>query len=444
MGRKVKLHPGQLLVARDDHRYRVICAGRRWGKSVLSRMIVLKWALENVGVYYIVSPTYKQAKSIHWRDLLKEVPTLWITKKNEVEMSLTLANGSIIELKGAENPDSLRGVKLRGLVIDEIASIRNWEWLWNEVLRPTLTDYKAPALFISTPKGYNHFYNIYRMGIVNSDVYDEDYQSWKFDSYANPFIPSEEIDKAKEELPEYTFMQEYMADFRRHEGLIYKEFDRDLHIVKPFEVPAHWKVYRGVDFGSNNPTVCLWIVEDDDGNLFIRDEYYERRQTTDYHSGVIKANTLNPQVISSYGDPSGAQWIMEFKSRGVYITAAERETGTKSILWVAYGIEKVQEFLKPQTGHNILVPHLQPREEGYPQLFVTSNCENTIKEFESYRWRERTNKDDTLNPLEVPEKADDHCMDALRYMLVSYRRRKHLRGMDEFPDDTALFNKGFY
>ena len=444
MGRQVKLHPGQLEVAKDDSRYKVICAGRRWGKSVLSRMIVLKWALEKPGVYYIVSPTYKQAKSIHWRDLQKEVPRLWVVKKNEVEMSLTLANGSIIELKGAENPDTLRGVKLRGLVIDEIASIRSWDWLWNEVLRPTLTDYKAPAIFISTPKGYNHFHELFTRGMIDSGNYDEDYKSWKFTSYENPFIPSDEVDKARNELPEDTFEQEYMSDFRRHEGLIYKEFDRDIHTIPQFEIPASWRIFRGFDFGSNNPTVCLWVAEDEDNNLYIVDEYYERYQTTDYHAGVVKSNKLNQQVIASYGDPHGTQWLLDFQARGVYITAAEKQTGTANMSWVAFGIEKVQELLKPQIGHNIMTPHMQPREGGLPQLFVTDNCTETLKEFEAYRWKERASKDGTLNPLDVPEKADDHAMDALRYMVVSYRRRRSGRGHSVFPDDTKLFKGGFY
>jgi hypothetical protein len=146
----INLHRGQLEVANDTHRFKVLAAGRRWGKSVLAQLIVLKWAVENPGrLFWIVSPTIVQSKQIHWRQLQKIVPLSLIEKKNEVERSLTLKNGSIIELKGAENPDALRGVKLKGLVIDEIASIRNWDWLWSEVLRPTLTDYEAPAIFIS-------------------------------------------------------------------------------------------------------------------------------------------------------------------------------------------------------------------------------------------------------------------------------------------------------
>src|SRR4051812_32917688 len=105
---KIKLHDTQFQVASDNHKYKVINAGRQWGKSLLSRFIVLKWAVEKPGIYWIVSPTYRQGKQNHWNDLQKEVPREWVAKKNEVDLSITLKNGSVIQLKGAENPDSLR------------------------------------------------------------------------------------------------------------------------------------------------------------------------------------------------------------------------------------------------------------------------------------------------------------------------------------------------
>lgn len=231
---EVSLSDWQTEVWDDKHRFRVVCAGRRSGKSVLSQLQVLTWANENVGRYWIVAPTYKQAKTIHWEGIQHYVPQKLVAKKNEVELSLTLTNGSVIELKGAENPDALRGVKVRGLVVDEIASIRNWDWLWSEVLRPTLTDYEAPTLFISTPKGFNHFWELYEKGQRNGDSHG--YKSWRFTSYDNPYIKKEEIDHAKRELTEETFKQEYMASFEKHTGMVYKEFDRLIHVLEPFPI----------------------------------------------------------------------------------------------------------------------------------------------------------------------------------------------------------------
>src|SRR5258708_6718983 len=360
----VKLHVGQLEVAKDERRFRIICAGRRWGKSVLSALIILQWATKNKGLYWIVSPSYRQAKQIHWLQLKRLVPIAWIDKKNEVELSITLKNGSTIELKGAENPDALRGVKLRGLVIDEIASIRNWPWLWQEVLRATLTDYQAPVIFISTPKGYNHFYDLYNAGQTSQS----DYKSWRFTSYDNPYIKKEEIDHAKTELTEDTFAQEYLPDFRKFTGLVYKGFQRELHVIDPFDIPESWDVYRCMAFGSTNTTTCLWIT------------------------------------------PATKELTQQFNS------------------WVRLGIEKVAEHLKPTPGRS--VPIIQPRnmytssiEQAMPSLFVFSTCTNTIREFETYRWKEKSVREaQDINEPDVPEKANDHALDALRYFMVSYKK----------------------
>ena len=432
---KVKLNPWQLEVARDEHRFKVICAGRRSGKSVLARLTLLKWALEHIGTYYLVSPTYRQAKSIHWTEMRKEVPRAWIQKTNETELSISLKNGSVIQLHGAENPDTLRGVKLRGLVIDEIASIRNWDWLWSEVLRPTLTDFVAPAIFISTPKGYNHFYDLFQQG---QNAVGE-YKAWRFTSYDNPYIPKEEIDAQKKELTEDQFAQEFLADFRKYTGLVYKEFNREVHVVEPFDIPETWSIYRGIDFGSTNPTACLWIGVDGDDNCFVISEHYATGETIEYHAGIINANQFSKRTTATYGDPSGAQWISEFAQRGIYITPANKEVGTQFNSWVRFGIEKVAERLKCVPGKIVSQLHSPSqnqdssiRVEGMSSLFVFNTCTNLIREFETYRWKEKSvTQAQDLNEPDVPEKANDHAIDALRYFAVSYHKKPEGHLLDE-------------
>lgn len=410
--------------------------------------MILQWALRQNGLYWIVSPTYRQSKQIHWRqfnNLLYDFK-IPIAKKNEVELSVTLQNNSIIELKGAENPDTLRGVKLRGIVIDEIASIRNWDWLYQEVLRPTLTDFVAPGIFISTPKGFNHFYDLFQRGQTGSD----DYKSWRFTSYDNPYIPKGEIDNARKELTEDTFAQEYLADFRKYTGLVYKEFQRETHVIEAFTIPEEWNIYRGVDFGSTNPTCCLWIAVDSDDNWFIVSEHYETGQTIDYHSGRINSNTFNRNIVQTWGDPSGAQWILEFANRGIYITPATKETGTNFNSWVRFGIEKVAERLKTVPGR--FVSSVQTKIDdsnskqlgnglGMSSLFIFSNCSNTIREFETYRWKEKSvTQAQDLNEPDVPEKANDHALDALRYFAVSYTKPS-IKDQQLYGRDFEFLNK---
>ena len=417
---KVSLVKWQKQVARDKHRFKIICAGRRAGKSVLARMICYQWAA-TPGVYWIVSPTYRQAEMIHWKEVLKEIPREWIAKTNATKLSVTLTNGSVIELKGSENPDALRGVKLNGLVVDEIASIRNWDWLWQEVLRATLVDYEAPAIFISTPKGFNHFHGLYLLGQGD----DPDYKSWRFTSYDNPIIPKGEVDAAKRTTTEDFFAQEYLADFRKYTGLVYKGFDRGVHIIDPMDIPDYWQIYCGIDFGSTNPTACLWIAVDGDSNWYVVREHYATGATIDFHAGVLNSSDLRNRVVSTFGDPSGAQWIKEFQQRGIYITKATREASTSGQNWVRFGIEKVAEKLRRIPGHYNRYLDLtdEIKNSGVPSLFIFRNCKNTIKEMESYRWKEKSvSQAQDLNEPDQPEKANDHAMDALRYFAVSYQR----------------------
>ena len=151
----ITLHPTQSEIFKSPARFKVIRCGRRFGKSYLSTVIIIAKALEKKGDYWFIAPTYKQAKEIAWRLLTELMPKEAISKRNETELSMELLNGSRIALKGADNPDALRGVGLNGCVMDEYAFMK--PFVWEEIVRPMLFDTGGWAIFISTPYGYNHF-----------------------------------------------------------------------------------------------------------------------------------------------------------------------------------------------------------------------------------------------------------------------------------------------
>lgn len=415
---EVQLSKWQTTVWDDPHRFRVVCAGRRSGKSVFSQLIVIEWAAKNPGDYYIVAPTYRQAKEIHWRGIQHFIPQALVQNKNETELSITLTNGSRISLKGAENPDTLRGVKLKGLIIDEIASIRNWNWLWNEVLRPTLTDYEAPAIFISTPKGFNHFYELYEQGQRAGD-----YSSYRFSSYDNPFIPHGELEKAKEELTEDTFAQEYLADFRRFSGLALTQFDRAMHLIEPFEVPSEWQRARGFDYGSKDPTASLRVSIDSHDNWFVDRAYKQRKSTIEEHATTILAQDYGLGFVPIYGDPSGDQWEKEFAQHGVRIVPATKTTGQNAQGYVAFTIEAINQRLKPVPGNTVQLPHGKDIDNA-PRLFFFNTPEvmMAVKEAELLKWKE-TAQGQTLPILDEYVDPNGHCdlMACLRYLVVSHK-----------------------
>lgn len=392
-------HKYQQLIRRDNHRFKVVICGRRFGKTTLAINILIEKALSKKGLYWYVSPTYRQSKTISWTMLLNSyylLPKELQIGKNESELWVNI-NGSKICLLGADNEDSLRGSGLDGLVLDEVASMRNFGGLWQEVLRPALSDKLGWCIFISTPKGKNFFYDL-----SLQESMDPDYKTFKYTSYDNPYLRKEEVDKAKMELPEDVFAQEYMADFKKHTGLIHKEFDRRIHVIDPIDLPKFWRFYRAMDFGAVDPTVCLWIAVDNSDNIYIFYEYYHTGVTTKSHAEFILANTKE-NVLATFGDPSGNQEILDYASFGLFITPATRIFAQDKD-WVISGIDKVREYLKPNS------------QTGRPKLFVFKNCINLIKDFESYHWKESNN--DVLK--DTPDHANSHGMDAIRYFVVSY------------------------
>lgn len=205
----LSLHTKQMEVYRSQSRYRVVVAGRRWGKTALSRVLIIKKAQKKKQKIWYVAPTYKMAKQIMWVDLMDAIPRKWIRKINETSLTVTLINGTRIELKGADKPDSLRGVGIHFLVLDEFQDMA--EEVWTLVLRPTLADTGGHAIFIGTPKAYNYLYELYKKGQNPMLKAAGEWESWQFPTITSPFIPISEIEAAKKDMDEKSFKQEFEA-----------------------------------------------------------------------------------------------------------------------------------------------------------------------------------------------------------------------------------------
>ena len=214
----VDLHPAQLEIFNSDKRFKVVAAGRRFGKSRLAAWILLIKALQSndKDVFYI-GPTFQQAKDIMWL-MLKELGVDLIDSAHENTAVLTLINGRRIYLKGSDRPDTLRGVGLSYVVLDEYASMK--PVVWEQIIRPTLADVRGGALFIGTPAGKNHFYDLY---IEASKDEGGEWEAFQFNSKDNPYIPDEEIEAARRSMSSMSFRQEFEASFETFTGGIFKE-----------------------------------------------------------------------------------------------------------------------------------------------------------------------------------------------------------------------------
>jgi len=212
----IDLHPAQLQIFHSKKRFKIVAAGRRFGKSYLSAWLLLIQAIQSDSkdVFYI-APTFQQAKDIMWA-MLKDLGRDLIAQAHENTAVLTLINGRKIYLKGSDRPETLRGVGLSYVVLDEYASMK--PQVWEQIIRPTLADVKGEALFIGTPAGKNHFYDLYKDAFE-----DDDWDAFQFTSRDNPFLPPEEIVAASKSMSSMSFRQEFEASFETGSGGIFKE-----------------------------------------------------------------------------------------------------------------------------------------------------------------------------------------------------------------------------
>jgi len=333
------------------------------------------------------APTRDDAREITWAMLLAKCQNI-ITYKNEslLQIKIMTEDGgeSLIALYGWESVQERgkgRGLANDFIVCDEVSSYRNF-WLgWNEVLSPTLIDRKGSAMFISTPKGFNHFYDLYGM-----EAKDPDYKSFHFTSYDNPFIPPEEIEREKLSKPEDTFAQEYLADFRKQQGLVYKEFNRDRHVID--EIPDKCDEYiAGIDFGFTNPTAVVHIKRDGDENYTVVAEWDKTGRTEDQIKDYVKSCGFN----RVYPDPESPSAIEVMQRSGIAVVEVVKNKDS-----VKNGINRIRQLLK------------------MGKLHIHKSCVNLISEFETYTYPE---KRPDHNEEENPVKENDHALDALRYAL---------------------------
>ncbi len=214
----IELLDWQKQVWADDTRFKIVAAGRRTGKSRLAAWMLIVNALQaDKGQVFYVAPTQGQARDIMWQTLLDLAHPV-VVSAHINNLQIKLVNGATISLKGADRPETMRGVSLKFLVMDEYADMK--PEVFEQILRPALADQKGGALFIGTPMGRNHFYEMYKYAELEDDA---SYQSWHFTSYDNELLDPDEIDLAKKSMSSYAFRQEFMASFEARGSEMFKE-----------------------------------------------------------------------------------------------------------------------------------------------------------------------------------------------------------------------------
>ena len=384
------LSVAQKTICDDDNRFRVAVTGRRFGKTHCAMRELAKAASEPNSQVWYVAPSYRMAKGIVWDQLKGRLKELrWIEASNEAELKLRLKNGSVIHLKGADNPDSLRGVGLNFIVLDEFQDID--KRTWTEVLRPTLSDKGGHAMFLGTPRGVGSF--SHEMFVMAQST--DGWGAHTFTTLDGGNVPESEIEEAKRDMDQRTFEQEYLATFNTYSGQVYYNFNRD-YTVKPCKGLDTREIHCGIDFNVDPMSVCVSVIENN--VIYFIDEIVMKGSNTDEVCDELKRRYSNSRIIM-YPDPAGRQRK----------TSAGGKTDI-SILQNAGFRVQVRNAHTPVRDRVNAVNSKLKNSNNVSSLFVDPKCKQIINSLERMVYKPNTSiieKDGEL----------DHMADAVGYLV---------------------------
>lgn len=350
----------------SPERFKLLCSGRRFGKTYLCIARLIAWGIEHPGsLNWYVTQNYKSAKQIAWRQLRTMIPAEMFAKKNEAELSVELTNGSVIALKGAENADALRGVSLSSLIVDEAAYVK--QEAWEMVLRPALSDQGGPAWFITTPAGLNWFHDLWEAAQEQ-----DDWQTFSFTTVEGGNVPPEEVAAAKRTLDERTFRQEYLASFETLTGRVYPDFSDDNITTDVADTGGD--ILWGTDF---NVSVMAGVLASRVGDtIHIWDEVTVKQSNTDEVCAMLQQRFPNRRIVA-YPDPTGS----------ARKTSAAGETDHGIIR--KYGFQCISPRHPWAVKDKINATNWLCRNAaGQIRLFIHPRCKHTIKALKNVTYKE--------------------------------------------------------
>jgi len=347
-------------------RFKLLCSGRRFGKTYLCIARLVSWAIQHPGsLNWYVTQSYKAAKQIAWRQLRAMVPVEMFAKKNESELSVELTNGSIIALKGADNADALRGVSLSSLIVDEAAYVK--QEAWEMVLRPALSDQGGTAWFITTPAGLNWFHDLWEQAQEQPD-----WSTFSFTTIEGGNVPPEEVAAAKRTLDERTFRQEYLASFETLTGRVYPDFSDDN--IDSDVADTGGDILWGTDF---NVSVMAGVLASRVGDtLHIWDEVSVKQSNTDEVCAMLRERFPDRRIVA-YPDPTGS----------ARKTSAAGETDHGIIRRYGFGCISPKHPWAVKDKINS-TNWLVRTADGQIRLFIHPRCKNTIKALKNVTYKE--------------------------------------------------------
>lgn len=387
----MKLASWQQTVSDDPHRFKLVTAGRRSGKTYLAVHELCRYAVQpQQNVMYCTS-SYRAAKMIVWKQLKERLLDLrWAAKINESELSIELVNKSVISLKGSENIASLRGIRLDFCVIDEAAFCD--PDLFPEVIRPALADRKGHALFISTPAGKsNYFYDLYTAAQAN-----QDWQTWQLTTLESGMVDPDEIEAAKADMSESQFRQEFEASWEDIGNRVSYNFTREQNVLA-YSGATPKEIICGIDFNLH-PMSCSIMTRSGD-TLHCIDEIEIFSSNTDELAKEIK-HRYPTQKIWAFPDPSGSRSQTSSAGRSDHVILANAGLLVKAPRKHDPVKDRINAFnARCKTA------------DGNIHFYVDPTCKRTIECLEKHSYKPGTS---------IPDKDSgyDHLFDAVTYAVA--------------------------
>lgn len=380
----------QAEIHNDKHRFKVLDIGRRGGKTEFVLNELIKEATRDPGLYFYIAPSYRQAKSIAWtrlKALLKPAKQFW--KFNEQELyAEELNTATRIELKGADNEESLLGVGLKGVVFDESAMIK--ETVWPRIVRPMLADSQGWAIFISTPKGKNWFWDLYRLGC---DPNNPDWKSWKYPTSINAYIKPEEIEEMRKDMPERLFTQEVMAEFLDDSTGVFRGVRACLCGI--LENPKAGRFYvMGVDLAKTEDYTVLTVIDSVTREIVA----FERFQNVSWNEQKLKIQDLAHRY-------NNAMCIID--STGIGDPFTEDLESANISLW--YNEQGKAGYKFTNTSKNQLIDHLAISIEQR-RITIPRDLSVLIEELQIFEYSLTTSGNITY---QAPDGKHDDCVISL-------------------------------
>jgi len=412
----ITLTPSQKLIEASFKRFNLIRAGRKFGKTKYAEWKALQWMGPPNSVHWHIAPTYRQGRLISWESFKRLIPHEAMSKKpNDSDLMIQLKNGSQLYLMGSDEPDSLRGPSPTSVTFEE-ASYHKPD-VWEHVIRPNLAVHKAPALFISSPNGFNWFKDLEDEALESIEAGKDEWSFHHFTIYDNPHIDRDEIEKIKSKCDPRVWSQEYMANYEASVGRVFHEFQDTKRHVYAFPMPVrNESCYRSIDWGMRDDTAALWAIIRGK-KLHIYREHAENGLPASAQAKIIINRTTETEKVDRniIGHDAAKQ---DSEMRGLTVQWHFTNAGIRPLRLSSRNKNSARAMIQQLISQDRLVVHPE--------------CRKLRKQLLSYSWKDTA--------MEKTEDGGDDLVDSLHYLceLLQYDLLLDTRRDDVMSRDEKL------